>query len=279
MRIHHFALLFLAVMGLIFTAVTVVLVERQQLSSQRRRYEKALEVAAGECAGILKRAGDSGVYGVRDKAVEALLDTLASKLDTDGSEEDIRRLEMHVPMVMICEEEGYYVWYSNCALSADGQYHFVREWTERLPYDDEWPTQQLDRYCNRYNEVAKRLNLSTEFRIPKEEGAFFRACTKKGVYVFFQGEGAGMLYGRPINCHAFAETGIVLAEKYYINTSGEGYASSKYYHKESCGYRGTVSVCYISCEECARQGAYACPCCFNCPDYSDVYLGSLSNRN
>lgn len=250
MKIYHYALMFVAVTCLMFTMVTVALIQRQQMTEQTVRCRKALDKATKACADVIGSAGESGIYGVRDNAEKVFFTTLAAEMGLTGYSSATKELELHVPLLIICDESGYYVRSNSVLENADHTQQYCRVWSEHLNYDGEWPE-----------------------TLPEEEGIFQRASAKKGVYAFYKGAGTAMLLGKQINCISFAEMGIVPTENFYINISGDGYASSKYYHKEKCVYRGERSMLFQTERECAQHGAYSCPYCFNCPDYGDYYGG------
>lgn len=278
MRIYHFGLVFIIVTVLLFGSATAVIYTRQQAVDKEAQYKKVLDNAATACAQVVSSAGAGGVYSVRDEAIEAFFRIMSLGILGCADAPAAQSLELRVPFVMICGEEGYFVRYCDI-IQEDGCERFGTLWSDYMPYDEGWPDSAVAKYCDRYNKVVGRLGMETEYSIPLEEGLFQRSGADCGVYALFVGEGYSELLGGRLICGGFARMGIAEVEKYYINICGEGYASERYYHKENCELRGAQSMCFTSCEECAAHGAYACPCCFNCSDYCDDYGRGISNRN
>jgi hypothetical protein len=135
MKIHHCALLFL-----IFFLAVIIKTDRSIGKLKAIEIEKAeltdkLNSATSDAVEFLV---SSNVYGGNTINKETLVSTFFTSLYTsmgiisDPSAQ--AELEMYIPVILLCDYDGYYVYYYDKFKADDGLTYSQRIWSEKLPY-------------------------------------------------------------------------------------------------------------------------------------------------
>ena len=110
-------------------------------------------------------------------------------------------------------------------------------------------------YCNQHNRAGEMAGMTYRFQIPEVDGSMYlRAISGPSFLAVFQGypiTGTDSVYNR----FAVSNAEVVAGTIYMIDDAHN-------YHREGCSHIGTVVSSAFSKEECAKQGAFACPYCF-----------------
>lgn len=237
---------------------------KQQLDADREKdfLNDCVDRASESAAYILSLAGESGIEGVRDLAVDMFYETLAAGLGMRGETPALTRLRLYVPVIAVTDGMTAYICYDRFEEDKAGRNVLIRGWSEAIDSGSEVLSEQLEYFCNEHNAVAGRAGIKYRFELPDSEGGLFaRGSGGTGFYVLFQGYPMERISVGTINCFSFAGTGVKDAEQFFINLSGSGYASERYYHRKGCEYLSGESIMFGSGKDCALNGAYECPEC------------------
>ena len=262
MRIYHFTLIF-TVFALIMFAMTAFSVE-ERLDEERRsnNLDLLLDKASQSAADVLKEAHASGVYGVRDLAVDTFFASLAAGLGLSDGTPALTMLRLYVPVIVVADESTIFACYDEFGRADNGTATLTRKWSEPISRAECNLEKCLEDYCNRHNEVAQRAGITYEFYLPETEGGLYlRSGEGPGFFALFQGYPSDRSDGKTYNSFSFAGTGIDEAEQFFINLQGEGYASERYFHRKDCRFLTEESIMFGSKKKCAEYGAFECPEC------------------
>lgn len=133
MKLYHFTLIFAAVAALMLGTVGLQVGEQYYASADNGFYDEALDRACDAAAGVLKECGERSTTAARDKAVRIFFDSLAASLAISGNVPAVLSLEMYVPVILVTEADGFYVY----ASQSDGtglKGHTYRFWSEKHRY-------------------------------------------------------------------------------------------------------------------------------------------------
>lgn len=260
MKIYHFTIVFAVFAAMMLMVMNTIVNEYSYKRTDTAFLDEACDRAADAGASILSRAGNTGVYGVREAAVNAFYESLAASLSIAGYAGSRANLRMYIPLIIVAYRDAVYVCYDNYVPDDSGAASLVRQWSENLIGRD--VEEILQYYCDIHNTVATRAGIRYEFTLPKDDGGMFlRGNEGTGFYVMMQGYPIQGTASDTYNRFSFAGTGLDISEKYYINLTGNGYSSPLYFHRENCMYRAGESTVYTERRDCALAGAYECPKC------------------
>ena len=262
MRIYHFTLIF-AVFAMIMLAMTAFSLE-ETFDEDRRaaNIDLLLDKASESAADVLKEANASGIYGVRDLAVDTFYASLSAGLGLSDSTPALTLLRLYVPVIVVADGDIMFVCYDEFGTADDGTEALARRWSGPIVREECDLEDCLEHYCNKHNETAQRAGIVYEFTIPDTEGGLYlRSGEGAGFFALFQGYPADRYNGEICNSYSFAGTGVDEAEQFFINLRGEGFASEKYFHRKDCRFLTEESVMFGSKKKCAEYGAFECPEC------------------
>ena len=262
MRIYHFTLIFAVFAVMMLSMAAFSIEEALDDDMRRENLGLLLDRASESAADILKEAHVSGVYGLRDLAVDAFYDSLAAGLGLADGTPARTMLRLYVPVIVVTDGDVMYVCYDEYESAPNGYGVLERKWSDAIDRDASALEETLEYYCCRHNIVAERAGITYSFNIPETEGGMYlRSGEGAGFFVLFQGYPSERADGKTYNFSSFAGTGIDDADRFFINVEGEGYASERFFHREGCGFLSEESIMFGSKKKCALYGAYECPEC------------------
>ena len=246
MRIYHFSLIFIILAIAVVSLCENRLAASDKAMSSQLRLDTALDRACDAAAAILAGEDESPEMIAR-KAEESFVKSLCAYYGIDPGLPDTENMINKAPVYAITGDEGAFIGYLT---RENGK--LVRRFTERMSYKDNNLRLIMEEYCNRYDSITEKEGVYYRFDLPDDDaGLFGRNAKSTGFAVLFRGaEG-----------YSFAYSVLEAPECYYINLSGDGYSSVKYYHSEGCVYLNEDCTEYNSGKECALSGAYPCPAC------------------
>lgn len=138
MRIHQYALIFVCLFILCVTLIDVrigktdvALAEKEELTNQLK---EALNDATLYLAG---RDGGNYVEADRNETVDKFFLSLYSNMGIMMDEEERTQLELYFPVLVITDIDGFYLYYYQGYVDADGSVVYERMWSEKQPYSFE----------------------------------------------------------------------------------------------------------------------------------------------
>lgn len=134
MRIISFALMFLCfVLPQYFNAVAS---DRALAHTEKERiiYNNALDGAVEDAvSGLAEYDSGDEIYLNKDAAVECFFQSLYSGFGILEDEERQEWMKLYVPIVLVTDEDGYYI-YHNYQVTGDDGKHIYQEWSEKCAY-------------------------------------------------------------------------------------------------------------------------------------------------
>ena len=135
MRTHHYALLFLIFLLAVVIRNDITVGRLKAVSHEKEDITERLDSAATDAVSYLAK---KGVYGTNEIKKDEVISTyLTSLYSSFGIISDIaaqRELEMYIPVILICDSDGYYVYYYDDYKAADNNFYAERVWSEKMPY-------------------------------------------------------------------------------------------------------------------------------------------------
>lgn len=135
MKVSHFALLFL-----IFFLAIVIKTDISIGKVKSAEYEKAeltscLESAISDAANFLENSEGFGTNTIKkDRVIETFFTSLYTAMGIISDNNAKNEIEMYVPVILLCDSDGYYVYYYDDYTDSHGLTYAKRCWTEKIPY-------------------------------------------------------------------------------------------------------------------------------------------------
>lgn len=138
MKIYHFTLIFL-----IFFLATVIKTDvsigrLKDIENEKEEMTRALSSATSDAINYLSRTGSYGAGSInKEEVLSTFFTSLYSSLGiiSDVSAQD--EIEIYIPVILLCDVDGYYVYYYDEYIASDGNTYIERVWTEKMPYSHE----------------------------------------------------------------------------------------------------------------------------------------------
>ena len=253
MRIYHFTIVF-AILAL----AAGILCESRIASSDAEkrvseRYDIAFDRACDAAASVLRGRGEELTESVIYDARIQFTNSLCAYFGISAFSAEGRMLLQKVPVIAVTCPDGIYVGYI-----ADESGHAVRKWTEKLLYS-QISQEDIFEMFFRDKDINKSLTgRALKIELPDDDmGMFGRNAHETGFAAFYVKPGNSDDSG----IYTYAASVSKIPKHYYINIGGDGYASGRYYHTESCRYKSEECMELNSRKECAEYGAFCCPEC------------------
>ena len=105
------------------------------IENEKKELTESLDTATSDTINYLAR---SGVYGTntvnRTEVINSFLTSLYTSMGIISDRHAQEQLEMYIPVILLCDTDGYYVYYYDEFKSNDGKTYSIRKWSEKMPY-------------------------------------------------------------------------------------------------------------------------------------------------
>jgi hypothetical protein len=138
MKIYHFALLFLILFigSIIKTDISVGRLKGMEV--EKAEMNNAITRAVDDAVNYLTETGSYGTSTInKDGVITTFFGSLYSSLGLISNKSAQAEIEMYLPVILLCDRDGYYVYYNDEYKSSDGNTYIERIWSEKLPYSYE----------------------------------------------------------------------------------------------------------------------------------------------
>lgn len=138
MKIYHFTLLFAIFFFIAVVLIDISIGQLKSIETQKAEMTRNLDTAASDAVEYLATTGTYGTGNIKKEEVVARF--FASLYSAMGIISDIRaqaEIEMYIPVILLCDIDGFYVNYYDEYVSIDGGTYSERVWSEKLPYSYE----------------------------------------------------------------------------------------------------------------------------------------------
>jgi len=135
MKVYHFALLFLIFFLAAVLKTDISIGKLKAIENEKAELTRKLNSATADAAEYL---ATSGVYGgnliKRDELITVFFTSFYSSLSIISDANAQAEIEMYIPVILLCDYDGYYVYYYDKYIAEDGYTYSKRLWSEKMPY-------------------------------------------------------------------------------------------------------------------------------------------------
>lgn len=138
MKIYHYALLFFMFFLVAVIRTDVSIGELKAIENEKENITSCLSSASSDAVNHLSKTGTYGGGSInKDEVLNKFFASLYSSMGIVSDKARQAEIEMYIPIILICDTDGYYVYYYDEYKSADGNTYIERTWTEKMPYSYE----------------------------------------------------------------------------------------------------------------------------------------------
>ena len=135
MKIHHFALLFLIFFFAVVIKTDINVGKMEGISDEKMALIESLYTASSDA---IERLATAGTYGMntiqKDEVINTFYTSLYSNLGIISDKNAQAEIELYIPVILLCDSDGYYIYYYNDYMDSDGKTYTRRIWSEKMPY-------------------------------------------------------------------------------------------------------------------------------------------------
>lgn len=135
MKIHHFILIFLVFFFAMTLKTDLSIGQLKNLQNEKSELHRSLDTATSDAITFLAKADSYGTNSInKDKVVSNFFTSLYASLDMISDKNAQLELEMYIPVILLCDTDGYYVYYYDEFKASDGFTYTERKWSEKMPF-------------------------------------------------------------------------------------------------------------------------------------------------
>jgi len=135
MKIYHFTLLFLMFLLVIIIRTDIQIGRLKALELEKKELTISLDSATSDAINYLATSGAYGTNKInKDMLVTKFYNSLYSTMGIISDRSKQAEIELYIPVILICDVDGYYLYYYDRYIGSDGQSYSSRVWSEKLPY-------------------------------------------------------------------------------------------------------------------------------------------------
>lgn len=278
MKQGHVGLIFLVIWLACFSMLFVSKEKYRSVQEEKQRIEQALLEAIKYTGEEYSSVMNATLKKRQDTLEHAFFESLYASMGVFEHNEEQELLRMHVPMMMIAEEEGASFYYVDEKVTVEGK-EFSFTWTERTDYSWEEHSTETKRQkvielletkaseiISKHNYIAEQYGISYSFFVPR----FLQNTTEEiqfpMLFVVFQGWPLSV--SNDIFYENCLDAGVFLQEvrQYTVTVSRTISDTYSYYHERDCNMLTHKDVVCISetvskNEAIRTYGAFPCKNC------------------
>lgn len=138
MKIYHFALLFLIFFLGAVIKTDISIGKLKAITNEKNDIEASLSSATSDALNYLSKTGSYGAGSInKEEVLNTFFSSLYSSLGIISDASAQAEIEIYIPVILLCDVDGYYVYYYDEYKAADGNSYVERRWTEKMPYSYE----------------------------------------------------------------------------------------------------------------------------------------------
>lgn len=135
MKLSQFAVVFAIIMTAVIIYTDISTNNLKAVFDNKEQIDRNLDSAVDDGITSLIQADESNHVAInKDRALKSFFLSLYSsfRILTDKSGQD--RMNLYIPVVVVTEEDGFYVFYSDESYGTDGKAQLMKCWSEQYPY-------------------------------------------------------------------------------------------------------------------------------------------------
>jgi hypothetical protein len=135
MKIFHFTILFLIFLLAAIIGTDIKVGKLKAVENEKRELETSLESATSDAVNYLATSGTFGTNKInKEVVVTKFFRSLYSSMGIISDRNKQTEIEMYIPVILICDTDGYYLYYYDRYKNEEGVTYSTRIWSEKLPY-------------------------------------------------------------------------------------------------------------------------------------------------
>lgn len=135
MKGHYFALVFVVffISSVIKTDLNIG--EMEAIENEKMELVESLSSATSDAISYLSASGRYGESSIRkEEVINTFFASFYSSLGMITDRNKQLELELYIPVILLCDSDGFYVYYYDTYKDEHGQTFFKRIWSEKMPY-------------------------------------------------------------------------------------------------------------------------------------------------
>ncbi|MDD4112813.1 MAG: hypothetical protein PHC56_07250 [Herbinix sp.] len=138
MKIYHFALLFLIFFLGAVIKTDVSIGKLKAIENENKEITISLISATSDAVDYLAKTGSYGTDSInKEEVLNTFFSSLYSSLGIISNPSAQAEIDIYIPVILLCDVDGYYVYYYDEYMAADGNTYIERLWSEKMPYSYE----------------------------------------------------------------------------------------------------------------------------------------------
>ena len=141
MKIYHFALLFLLFFLVAAVKIDISIGKLKAIENENEIITQNLVSATSDAVNYLSKTGSYGGGSInKEEVLNTFFMSLYSSMGIISDRAAQAEIEMYIPVILLCDSDGYYVYYYDEYKASDGNTYVERVWSEKMPYayEDEY---------------------------------------------------------------------------------------------------------------------------------------------
>lgn len=138
MKLYHYVLIFVIIVLSITVITDIKTNHLNAVIKNKEQISKNLDTALDDgIASLVSVEGNNTIIVNKDKAMQSFFLSLHSSFGVLTNKEKRDEINLYIPVIVITEENGLYVFYSDEYQEADGFTYVSKRWSEKFPYSYE----------------------------------------------------------------------------------------------------------------------------------------------
>lgn len=135
MKLYHIALIFIVFFIAVVIKMDLNIGKMEEIEQEKNELTESLYTSVSDA---IRCVSDLGKYGGgsidKKKMTDTFFASLYSSLGILSDQNVQAEVELYIPVILLCDSDGYYVYYYDDYKDSHGNTYANRIWTEKIPY-------------------------------------------------------------------------------------------------------------------------------------------------
>jgi hypothetical protein len=135
LKLYHIALIFLLFFLAAVLKTDVLIGNLKGVMNEKSQLQSSLDSATSDAVNFLASSGNFGTNTIdKEGVVSTFFSSLYSAMGITEDEATQSVVEAYIPVILLCDVDGYYIYYYDEFQDGSGNLCTERRWSEKMPY-------------------------------------------------------------------------------------------------------------------------------------------------
>lgn len=135
MKLYHFVIIFLLFFLFAIIKTDISIGDIKEVTNEKELMQSSLDTATSDAINFLASSETYGSNAInKDGIISTFFNSFYSSMGIISDKNAQIEIQNYIPVILLCDSDGYFVYYYDQYIDGDGTKRIERRWSEKMPY-------------------------------------------------------------------------------------------------------------------------------------------------